>query len=445
MSVITRFAPSPTGYLHVGNVRTAIVSWLFARSMGGKFILRIDDTDVERSKDEYTEAIKEDLKWLGLDWDRIEFQSNRVEKYEAVKERLIKEGRLYPCYETKEELEMKKKIMLNRNLPPIYDRASLKLSDEKKRELEEQGIKPHWRFLIDKEDIVWDDGVRGNLHFKAANISDPVLIRADGSMTYTIATVWDDIEFGITDIIRGEDHVTNSAIHIQIFKALGSTPPNFAHLSLLNSKSGEISKRIGGFDIRSLRESGIEPMAINSFLAKIGTSDPIEIKSSLEELIKDFSIKKFSKSPVNYDISELERLNTKLVHNLKYSEVKERLNGLNIGEVDESFWEAVKPNINTIKEVELWSKICREDITPTIDDKDFTASAAELLPEEEVTINTWDEWISKIKEKTGKSGKNLFMPLRKAITGMEHGPELKYILPLIGRDKIIARLGGEKA
>ncbi len=445
MNITTRFAPSPTGYLHVGNIRTAIVSWLFARSENGKFILRIDDTDIERSKPEYTEAIKEDLKWLGLDWDTIKFQSKRIEQYENVKKKLIEIGRLYPCYESQEELEMKKKIMLNRNLPPIYDRASLKLSEEKKKELEEQGIKPHWRFLIDKEDIIWDDKIRGRLHFKASNISDPVLIRGDGSMTYTIATVWDDIEFGVTDVVRGEDHVTNSAVHIQIFKALGAIPPSFAHLSLLNSKSGEISKRIGGFDIRTLRENGIEPMAINSFLAKIGTSDPVEFRSSLQELIKEFSIKKFNKSPVNYDIAELERINAKLIHSLKYVEVKSKLSEMGLDGIDENFWEAVRPNISCLKEVELWRKICRDIIEPVVKEKEFTNIAAGLFPEGAITTDTWDEWIAKVKEKTGKVGKNLFMPLRKALTGMEHGPELKYMLPLIERAKIVSRLKGEKA
>lgn len=435
---ITRFAPSPTGYLHVGNIRTALIAWLFAKVNNGKFILRIDDTDKERSKSEFTEAIIEDLTWLGLSWDRIEYQSNRLNQYEQLKQQLINMGRLYPCYETIEELEVKKKLMLGRNLPPIYDRAALKLTAQQKEDLEARGIKPHWRFLINEEDISWQDGVKGLITFKAANISDPVLIRADGSMTYTLATICDDCDFGITDIIRGEDHVTNSAIHAQIFKALDRPVPNFSHLSLLKSKEGEISKRLGGFDIKSLRSADIEPMAICSFLAKIGTSDPVEAHDNLEKLIAEFDIHKFSKSPVTYNLDELERINTKLVHNLSFEQVKPRLQHL---EIDNHFWDAVKGNLHTVHEVEMWLKICNTQISQApATDKDFLREAAEVLPNEPFNENTWEQWVTAIKAKTGRSGKALFMPLRQALTGMEHGPELKHILPLIGRAKAIQRL-----
>lgn len=442
MTVVTRFAPSPTGLLHVGNVRTALVAWLFARNHNGKFILRIDDTDTERSKQEYVDAIFEDLEWLGLTWDKLEFQSKRKKIYEVIKQKLISLGRLYPCYETQEELGVKKKARLSRNLPPIYDRAALNLTIEQKAEYEQKGIKPHWRFLIADEDIEWEDGVRGKLHFKAHNLSDPVLIRADGSMTYTIASVWDDIEFGITDIIRGEDHVTNSAVHIQIFKALGYTPPRFSHLSLLKPQDNQkISKRLGGFDIRSLRGNGIEAIAIESLLAKVGTSQPVEISRSLNELIAEFSISAFSKSPVIYDINELERLNTKLIHILSFNEVRDRLSDLNI---DEQFWDTVKPNLNSLDEIKLWVKICKDKIRCNLSDtdKEFISLAKRVLPEGDINENTWDDWISNIKENTCRKGKELFMPIRVALTGIEHGPELKYLLPLLGREKIIERMSG---
>lgn len=441
MTVKTRFAPSPTGYLHVGNVRTALVNWLFAKSQGGKFMLRIDDTDVERSKEEFVDGIKEDLKWLGLNWDEIHFQSQRMALYEAAKKRLIEQGRLYPCYESQEELEIKKKILLNRNLPPIYDRSALKLSKEQREELEAKGIRPHWRFYIEDKDISWVDGVRSEIKFEAKNISDPVLIRADGSMTYMIASVVDDIDFEISTIIRAEEHITNSAIQIQMFEALAAKAPNMAHLSLIKSKEGKISKRLGGYDIKSMREEGIHPIAILSFLAKLGTSDAIEFRKSHAELEREFSLKKFNKAIATYDIQELERVNTKLVHHLNYQEVQSILPQY----IDESFWEKVKTNLNKVNEVLDWWKVCNELLQPVIMDLEFTKEASQMLPNGDWDAGTWNEWISLVKSTTGKSGRDLFMPIRLALTGMEHGPELKNLLPLLGREKAFERLNGRAA
>ncbi|RZI47543.1 glutamate--tRNA ligase [Rickettsiales endosymbiont of Peranema trichophorum] len=439
--MITRFAPSPTGYLHIGNARTAIFAWLLARSQHGRFILRIDDTDRERSRPEYVDGILEDLRWLGLDWDGLFYQSARLSLYEEAKNKLIEMGRLYPCYESQQELDLKRKSMLSKNAPPIYDRQALQLSQAEKQKLEESGVQPHWRFCMLDEEIKWMDGVKGEVSFLGGNISDPILIRADGSMTYTIASVMDDIDMNITHIIRGEDHVTNSAIHTQIFKALGAKVPTFAHLSLVKSNAGEISKRIGGFDIRSLREAGIEPMAINSLLSKIGTSEPVVLRESLEELIGEFALDKLSRSPVTYDIKELETLNTGLIHKLPYRTVVERL-GAPIQGFDEKLWGIICGNISNIKEVGMWTTICYGSIEPVIEDLDFTKLAADLLPEGIVDEGFWDKWSARIKEATSKSGYKLFRPIRLALTGLDKGPELNRLLPLLGKDKIVARLNG---
>lgn len=441
MNIKTRFAPSPTGYLHVGNIRTALVNWLFTKSQGGKFLLRIDDTDMERSKDEYVDAIKEDLEWLGLNWDELQFQSRRMNLYENAKQRLIEQKRLYPCYESQEELEVKKKILLSRNLPPIYDRSALKLTDEQKQEMEAKGIKPHWRFYVENNDISWVDGVRGEIKFDSKNISDPVLIRADGTMTYMIASVVDDIDFKISHIIRAEEHITNSAIQIQMFEALGESAPHLSHLSLIKSKEGKISKRLGGYDIKTMREEGMHPMAILSFLAKLGTSDPIEFRKSQEELKREFSLKKFNKAIATYDLQELERINTKLVHNLSYKEIQSILPKY----IDEAFWEKVKINLSKVNEALDWWKICHEKLTPRITNPEFTAEASKLLPDGVWDENTWNKWIEKVKAITGKSGKDLFMPIRLALTGMEHGPKIKSLLPLLGYTKTFERLNGRAA
>lgn len=435
MVVKTRFAPSPTGMLHVGNVRTALVNWLFTRKMKGNFMLRMDDTDLQRSKVEYENAIIQDLNWLGVSWDSFVRQSERMKRYEEVKEHLIKIGRLYPCYETQEELDMKRKMLLSRGLPPIYDRAALKKSNIS------ENRSPHYRFLLNDETIKWNDIIRGDIEFQAKNISDPIVIREDGSMTYILCSAIDDIDFEITHILRGEDHITNTAIGIQITKALGANPPEIGHTSLLQSKTGEISKRLGGFDIRSLQENFIEPLAICSLLAKMGTSDSTEIASNMKALIDEFDTSKFSPSAVNYDYNELLQLNHKLVSNYSYEEASNSLKRLDI-EVTEEFWLAFRGNINTIKEIKDWWIICFENIKPIIkeEDREFLQSAAKLLPSDNWDINTWDIWVKEIKSRLGRSGKSLFLPIRLALTGLDHGPEMKYLLKFIGRERIEKRL-----
>ena len=440
--IITRFAPSPTGFLHIGNVRTALLAWLQAKSQGGKFILRIDDTDRERSKKEYEVAIKRDLEWLGLEWDETYKQSERMDKYLAAKEKLIASGRLYPCYESQEELDMKKKNLMKRGLPPIYDRSSLKLTDSENKYFEDRGIKPHWRFMLNSEEITWNDRIRGEMSFKPENITDPILFKEDGNMTYTLASVVDDIELNITHIMRGEDHLSNSATHIQIFKALGIQKiPHLSHLSLLASKSGEISKRLGGFDVASLRDNGIEAMSINSFLAKIGTSDPVECFYSLDDLKKSFDISKFSKAPINYEFEDLQKFNAKMVHNMPFDMFQTRLNEIGITTTTEEFWKAMHGNIDTISDAKTWYDVCYGDITPVDSiDKEFLKISADLLQDVEWNESTWSIWTEKIKQQTNKKGKELFLPLRLSLTGYESGPEMKLLILLIGKDKVLQRL-----
>lgn len=443
MTFRVRFAPSPTGYLHVGNTRVALVNWLLAQKHGGVFVLRIDDTDLERSKPEYEAGIIEDLKWLGLEWGEFYRQSDRRDRYEEVRQKLLSMNRLYPCYETPEELEIKRKMQLSRGQPPIYDRAALKLSAEERAKLEAEGRRPHYRFLLTEGQVQWDDLVRGHTAFAATNMSDPVLFKEDGWPTYILSSVVDDGDFNITHVIRGEDHVSNTGIQIQIFDAVFGRHPQFAHLSLLRTKDGEISKRLGGFDIRTLRSRGMIPMAVCSLLARLGTSLPMEPVEKLETLVEatDFSI--FGKAPANYDAVELERLNGKLLSAMAYGEAKAYLNALNLPDVGEAFWNAIRSNLTSFAQVQEWWAICHDEARFDHEEPEFTKEASALLPQEPWTENTWSAWIDAVKQATGRAGKALFMPIRKALTGQAHGPELAPLLPLMGRERVRKRLQGQ--
>jgi glutamyl-tRNA synthetase len=438
--VITRFAPSPTGNLHIGNVRTALINWLYARKHGGNFILRMDDTDLIRSKEEFKKYIIDDLKWLGLEWDLSFNQLSRLEKYELSKQKLISQGRLYPCYETSEEIDIKRKLQLSRGHPPIYDRAALKLSEKQIEDYKKQGRKPHYRFLINDAEISWDDMIKGNIQYRGSNLSDPVVIRADGTMTYMLCSTIDDIEYDISHVIRGEDHVSNTAIQIQMFEAMDCPPPVFGHLSLVKSKEDKISKREGGFEISRLRDvENIEPMAINSFLAFIGSSNIIHTCKNLKEIIDDFDINSYSKSPTTYMPEELELLNHKIVINYEYSEIKKYLKNNNLENIDEEFWLAVRPNLSKLSEIKDWWQICHHPEKVDNLDKELLSIAIKYLPEK-ITTTTWHEWTKAICQHSGKKGKNLFMPLRLAITGKTSGPELQNLLPLLAHEEILARL-----
>ncbi len=444
----TRFAPSPTGRLHVGNIRTALHNWMLARQAGGTFILRIDDTDAERSREEYVEAIRSDLEWLGLAWDREERQSARLDRYEAAFTALREAGRIYPCYESAQELEVRRKIQLSRGLPPIYDRAALKLSEAERAAKEAEGIAPHWRFLLDHDEpIRWEDGIRGPQKFDAAQLSDPVIRRADGSWLYMMPSAVDDIEMGVTQVLRGEDHVSNTAVQIQIFTALhaagfaaaegaAKTLPAFAHEALLVGHEGKLSKRLGSLGCDAFRERGIEPEAIIALLARLGTSQPVEPIADRAALTASFDLSTFGRAPAKFDEEDLERLNAAIVHQLPYEAVASRLpEGM-----DAAGWHAVRPNLAHVGQAADWWRLVTGPITPppfTDEDKAFLAEAERRLVWGE---DPWGALTASLKEATGRKGRALFLPLRQALTGMDHGPDMGELLPLIGEDEARRRL-----
>ena len=435
-----RFAPSPTGLLHVGNARIALANWLLARKHGGSFLLRLDDTDAERSKPEYEAAIQEDLRWLGLDWDAMEKQSSRLERYEDAKQRLIKAGRLYPCFESEEELASKRERRRKMGKPPVYDRDALKMTREQYDRAIANGKQPYWRFLLSTRTVSWDDGVLGARSVKLPAISDPVLIRADGTPLYTFCSVVDDIDFGITHVIRGEDHVTNTGIQLDIFESLGGRPDRigFAHLPLLtDTDGGALSKRLGSVSLRQLRQDGVEPAALAGYLMALGSSmDPAPGMPA--ELVERFDIGRVSHSTARFDVRQLLAINRRVLHAIPFKSVKDRLpEG-----ATETFWNAVRGNLDLVSEGAAWWQVTAGAIVPTVQDGegDFLRAALAALPAEPWDEATWGAWTAALKDSTGRKGKALFHPLRLALTGEEQGPEMKTLLPLIGREKAALRL-----
>ncbi|MDI1281020.1 MAG: glutamyl-tRNA synthetase [Brevundimonas sp.] len=444
MSVKVRFAPSPTGKLHVGNVRTALINWLFARAHGGQFVLRIDDTDLARSTAAFEQGIEDDLTWLGLVWDERFNQSKRFDRYEAAAERLKAAGRLYPCYETGDELDRRRKVQLSRGLPPIYDRAALDLTDAEKAAYEAEGRKPHWRFRLEGKRVAWEDLARGHAEVDTASMSDPVLIREDGLFLYTLPSVVDDIEMAITHVIRGEDHVTNTGAQIEIFEALGGPIPDFGHTTLLVGADGQaLSKRIGSLSISEMREMGYEPIAITSHLGRIGTSDPLEVGESVEALGQSFAFAKMGRSPARYDTADLDRLNAQALHAMPYEVARARLAALDC-DLGEAFWTLMRQNLQKFDDVKALAVLVRGPVTPVIEDPAFAAAALAVLPET-LDETAWSTWTNAVKESTGAKGKALFMPLRHILTGQAHGPDMATLVPMIGRDRIVQRLKGEAA
>ena len=437
MTVTTRFAPSPTGTLHVGNVRTALHNWLLAKQAGGRFLLRIDDTDLERSREEHVASIKADLEWLGLHWDGEERQSARFAIYEAEFQKLIAAGRVYRCYESAQELDLKRKVLLGRGLPPIYDRAALELSEADHAAKAAAGEAPHWRFLLDREaPIAWEDGIRGAQHFDPAKMSDPVVRRADGSWLYLLPSVIDDVAMGITDVLRGEDHVSNTATQVQMFEALGAAPPRFAHEALLTGTEGKLSKRLGSLGAAALREEGIEPEALIALLARLGTSDPVDPALDAPDLAAQFNLAHFGRAPARFDEAELHRVNAAVVHRLPFARVAHLLPA----GMGEAAWEAIRPNLDHIGEAADWWKVVTGPIAPPAledADKAYLAEAATML---RGTGTDWSALTAALKEATGRKGKALFLPLRQALTGMDHGPDMAALLPLIGLDAARERL-----
>ena len=440
VTVVTRFAPSPTGRLHVGNIRTALHNLLWARKHGGRFLLRLDDTDLARSTEEYADAIHADLDWLGLSPDHSVKQSDRFALYEARFEELRAAGRVYPAYETSEELDFKRKILAGRGLPPIYDRAALALSDADRAKLEQDGVKPHWRFKLDHNAmIVWDDLIRGAQHLDPKLQSDPVIRRADGSWLYMLPSVIDDIDMGVTHIVRGEDHVTNAGLQLQMFEALDAAAPAFAHEALLVGSEGKLSKRLGSLGADAFREDGIEPIALNALLARIGTSDPVEAVDSLDVLIDSIDFARFGRAPARFDMEELRGLNARTIHQMPFASVRSRLpDGMS-----EALWLAVRPNLATVSEAAAWLQIIEHDVDlPAADpaDQDYLIAAATAAGAIEWDEDPWHALTGVLKDQTGRKGRPLFLPLRVALTGQEHGPDMKALLPLIGRERTIARL-----
>ena len=434
---VTRFAPSPTGFLHVGNLRAALFNYAIARKAGGTFVLRLDDTDPERSTQEFADAIKEDLTWLGLSWDKIETQSSRLDRYVSAAERLKEMGRLYECFETRVELDLKRKKQLNMGKPPVYDRAALSLSEDEKAALraERSG---HWRFKLDHERIEWTDGILGDLSIDAASLSDPVLIREDGQFLYTLASVVDDTEMGMTDVVRGSDHVTNTATQIQIIEALGGAVPNFAHHSLLTGPQGEgLSKRLGTLSLRDLRADGVEPMAMLSQMARLGSSEPIEVRASVEEIVDGFELSTFGAPPTKFDVEDLKPLSAKVLASLDLEAADGTLSLIGVPDDQRAdFWEMVRENISSRDEISVWWDVCTSGAVPVVEEEDeaFIQDAFSNLPARPWTKETWSSWTTELKEKTGRKGKSLFKPLRTAITGRVSGPDMGLLMPLLQKD-----------
>ena len=431
----TRFAPSPTGYIHVGNLRTALMNYLIARKAGGTFILRIDDTDQERSKQEYIDQIQRDLEWLGLTWDRIEYQSKRLDRYADAAQKLRQMGRFYEAFETPTELDLKRKKQLNMGKPPVYDRAALALSADEKAALRDQRGPGVWRFMLDQQRIDWSDGILGDISIDAASVSDPVLIRADGQVLYTLASVVDDTEMGVTNVVRGSDHVTNTATQIQIIQALGGAVPAFAHHSLLTGPQGEaLSKRLGALSIKDLRAQGVEPWALLSLMARLGSADPVELQTSLEDLAAGFDIARFGAAPTKFDEKDLYPLTSSYLQGLDFADMADEIAALGVpADLAQQFWQVMRDNITTRADLAPWWALCRDGAQPVIadEDRDFVAQAMALLPEGGFDADTWGNWTAAVKEATGRKGKGLFMPLRLALTGQATGPNMGDLMPLL--------------
>ena len=439
MTVVTRFAPSPTGLLHVGNIRAALHNWMQARAHGGRFVLRIDDTDAERSEERFVDAIRADLAWLGLHPDAEVRQSARFDRYAAVFAQLRAAGHVYPAYETAQELDLKRKILRGRGLPPIYDRAALALTDADRAALEADGVRPHWRFRLDHAaPMEWDDLVRGAQSFDPRTQSDPVIRRADGSWLYLLPSVIDDADLGVTHVVRGEDHVTNTALQLQMFAAMGAAPPAFAHEALLTGAEGKLSKRLGSLGVDALRADGIEPAAIVSLLARLGTSQPVEPLVDPAPLVAAFDFAHFGRAPARFDERELAQVNARIVHQLPFDAVRDRLPA----GMDAAAWEAVRPNLSTVAEAAEWWQVIEGPVDAPApgEDADYLAQAAEAARTIDWTGDPWHALTAALKEATGRKGKPLFLPLRRALTGRDHGPDMATLLPLIGRERALARL-----
>ena len=437
--VVTRFAPSPTGRLHVGNLQQALRNWLFARAHGGRFVLRIDDTDAGRSEERFVDAIRADLDWFGLDRDAEARQSARVDRYEARFRALVEAGRLYPAFESAQELDLKRKVLLGRGLPPVYDRAALGLSEAERARLEADGVRPHWRFRLDHDQpLRWDDLVRGPQLFDPATMSDPVVRRADGSWLYMLPSAIDDVELGVTHVVRGEDHVSNTALQLQMFDEMGAPPPRFAHTALLTGTEGKLSKRLGSLGVDHFREQGVEPAALRALLARLGSSDPVEAVPDVAPLVEGFAFEKFGRAPARFDEAELAQVNARIVHQLPFEAVAGRVPA----GMDATAWAAVRPNLARVADAAQWWAVIEGPVVAeaAAEDRAYLAEAAGAAVEIDWAGDPWHALTEVLKARTGRKGRALFLPLRRALTGLDHGPDMAALLPLIGRERALARL-----
>ena len=442
MSIRTRFAPSPTGLLHVGNARAALFCFLFAKKHDGQFVLRLDDTDTERSTQDFADAIQADLDWLGLTWDETARQSDRFDRYDAAFETLVAQGHVYACYETPDELERKRKRQLARGKPPVYDRAGLGLSADEKAALEAEGRAPHWRFKLSGNQVGWHDLVRGEQKIDTSSVSDPVIRRADGTWLYTLPSVVDDLDMKISHVIRGEDHVTNTAAQVELIAALGGEVPEFAHFSLMLGADGSgLSKRLGSLALADLRDSGLEPISLNAHIARLGTADPVVPAHTMQEIIDGFDMARLGRAPARFDPEDVVRLNARILHETPYAAVADRLAEIG-APMQAEFWEAMRGNIEKFADMQNIMALINGPVTPVVeaDDADYVAQARALLPDAPLDTQSWSVWTGRLKEETGRKGRGLFMPLRMALTGQSHGPEMQHLLYHIGYDEAVARL-----
>ena len=442
MSIRTRFAPSPTGLLHVGNARAALFCFMFAKKHDGQFVLRLDDTDLERSTQAFADAVQADLDWLGLKWDETARQSDRFERYDAVFGTLVAQGHVYACYETPEELERKRKRQLARGKPPVYDRAGLALSSDEKAALEAEGRSAHWRFKLSGNQVSWRDLVRGEQKIDTASVSDPVIRRADGSWLYTLPSVVDDLDMNISHVIRGEDHVTNTAAQVELIAALGGEVPEFAHFSLMLGADGSgLSKRVGSLALADLRDSGLEPISLNAHIARLGTADPVVPAHTMQKIIDGFDMARLGRAPARFDPEDVTRLNARILHETPFAVVAERLAEIG-APAQVEFWETMRANIEKFADMQDIMALINGPITPVVetDDADYIAQARALLPDAPLDTESWSDWTGRLKDETGRNGRALFMPLRMALTGQSHGPEMQHLLYHIGYDEAVARL-----
>ncbi len=439
---IVRFAPSPTGHIHIGNARTALLNWLYARRRGGTFILRFDNTDQERSKAEFAVSIQEDIAWLGIMPDLVRWQSERIAAYDTAAEKLKAQGRLYAAYETTEELDRRRKRQQALGRPPVYDRAALQLTDADRSDLESAGRRPHWRFKLDQTIVRWNDLVRGESHIDCASLSDPVLRREDGTYLYTLPSVVDDVEFGVTDVIRGEDHITNTAVQTQIFEALEAATPRFGHHNLLTDANGDgLSKRTGALSVTSLREKGVEALAVAALAVLVGSAEAVRPVASLDELAELVDLPHLSRGAARFDEAELDALSARVLRQTSYASVAARLDKIGVaGQNAEALWNAVRGNLTRLPDATKWREVVEGDVVPVVEDRAYLDLAATRLPEGSWDTSTWGAWTADLMALTGRKGRALYHPLRLALTGGDSGPELAALLPLIGRARALARL-----